>query len=89
LKGSELLLGPSDYAAATALFETLCSAHWEARLGDGDLPARLLAARGLFRHNHEHSVAGELLTRLGDERDRATVAKARHRAAFLRRRGGG
>lgn len=88
LEASEIRLGTSDFADATALYETLCVAYWEGRLASGDLPARLLAARGLFRHDHDHPLAGELLTRQGDDRDRAIVGKARHRAAFLRRKQG-
>jgi hypothetical protein len=87
LEAGEVRLGTDDYAAATAVYESLCVAYWEERLTSVDLPTRLLAARGLFRHNHEHPVAGEVLTCQGDERDRATVGKARHRAAFLRRHG--
>jgi hypothetical protein len=85
LEASEVRLGTSDFKAATAEYESLCVSYWEERLTSADLPTRLLAARGLFRHDHEHPVAGELLTRQGDDRDRATVGKARHRAAFLRR----
>lgn len=88
LKAGEVRLGTSDFRAATEVYEGLCVEYWEARLSHVDLPTRLLAARGLFRHNHEHAVAGDLLTRYGDELDRATVGKARHRTAFLRRREG-
>jgi hypothetical protein len=87
LEAGEVLLSTSDFPAATATYERLCEAYWEERLSSVDLPTRLLAARGLFRHNHEHPVAGDLLTRQGDERDRTTVGRARHRAASLRRRG--
>jgi hypothetical protein len=80
-------LSTSDFAAACTEYECLCVAYWEERLAHADLPTRLLAARGLFRHNQEHPVAGELLTRQGDAQDRTTVGKARHRAACLRRRG--
>jgi hypothetical protein len=88
LEAGEVRLGTSDFATATAAYESLCLAYWEERLTSVDLPTRLLAARGLFRRDQEHPVAGELLTRLGDDRDRSTVGKARHRAAFLRRRQG-
>lgn len=88
LEAGEIRLDTSDYAAATALYESLCVAYWEQRLTSADLSARLLAARGLFRHNREHPVAGDLLVRHGNERDRAHVKSARHRAAFLRRRRG-
>jgi hypothetical protein len=87
LEASEVRLGTSDFAAATAAYEELCVAYWEERLTSSDLPTRLLAARGLFRHDHEHPVAGELLVRQGDEKDRSTVGKARHRAAYVRRLG--
>jgi hypothetical protein len=87
LEAGEVLLSTSDYAAASATYERLCEAFWEEGLSSVDLPTRLLAARGLFRHNHGHPVAGDLLTRQGDERDRTTVGRMRHRAAFLRRRG--
>jgi hypothetical protein len=88
LEAGEVRLGTSDFIAATELYERLCVDYWEARLSSVDLPTRLLAARGLFRQNQEHLVAGDLLTRQGDDQDRITVGKARHRAAFLRRRQG-
>jgi hypothetical protein len=87
LEAGEVRLDTSDFAAATALYQSLCVAYWELRLTSVDLPARLVAARGLFRHDREHPVAGELLVRHGDDRDRAHVKSARHRAAFMRRRG--
>jgi hypothetical protein len=71
-----------------ALYESLCVTYWEGRLTSEDLPTRLQAARGLFRHDHDHAIAGELLTRYGDERDRGIVGRARQRAAFLRRQRG-
>jgi hypothetical protein len=80
-------LSTDDYAAASAEYQDLCVAYWEERLTHADLPTRLLAARGLFRHNQEHPVAGPLLASEGDAQDRTTVGKARHRAAFVRRRG--
>jgi hypothetical protein len=86
LAAGEVHLGTSDFKAATAEYESLCVDYWEGRLKSVDLPTRLLAARGLFRHDHEHPVAGELLASQGDDRDRANVGKARHRAAFLRRK---
>jgi hypothetical protein len=88
LEAGEIRLGTTDFHAATALYESLCVAYWEGRLTSDDLPTRLQAARGLFRHDHEHPSAGELLTRCGDERDRSMVGKARQRAAFLRRQRG-
>jgi len=81
-------LATTNYLAATAEYDDLCQIYWEQRLTGSDLPTRLLAARGLFRRNQEHPGAGELLARQGDERDRSALAKARHRASFLRRRGG-
>jgi len=87
LEASEIRLGTSDFAAATAFYEGLCLTYWEEQLSSSDIPTRLLAARGLFRQNHEHPTAGELLLRDGDDRDRATVGKARHRAAYMRRHG--
>ena len=89
LEAGEVRLDTQDFDAANAMYERMCLAHWEERLNSPDLPTRLSAARGLFRHDPEHPVAGELLTRQGDERDRSTVGKARQRAAFLRRRNGG
>jgi hypothetical protein len=86
LEGGQVRLGTDDFVAATGLYESFCTAHWEERLTSVDLPTRLMAARGLFRRNHDHPHAGELLTRQGDEQDRAFVGKARHRAAFLLRR---
>ena len=88
LEAGEVRLGTSDFVAATELYESLCVAYWEERLTSEDLPTRLLAARGLFRMNHEHPLAGEMLTGQGDDRDRASVGKARHRAAYLRRKQG-
>jgi len=88
LEGGQIRLGTSDFAAATALYESLCVSYWEERLTSEDLPTRLLAARGLFRQNHDHPIAGEMLTHQGDDRDRASVGKARHRAAYLRRQRG-
>src|SRR5436190_1285962 len=88
LEAGEIRLGTSDFAAATALYESLCVAYWEERLNSEDLPTRLLAARGLFRMNNEHPVAGQMLTSHGDDRDRASVGKARHRTAWLRRKQG-
>ncbi len=85
VEASEVRQGNSDYVAASSEYESLCVTYWEERLTSADLATRLLAARGLFRHNNEHPVAAELLTRHGDERDRATVGKARHRAAYLLR----
>ena len=87
LEAGEVRLSTRDFGAATALYDSLCVTYWEGRLTSKDLPTRLLAARGLFRHHQDHPLAGDMLTRQGDERDRATVGKARHRAAFLRRRG--
>ena len=86
LEAGEVRLGTNDFVAATGLYESLCTAYWEERLTSVDLPTRLNAARGLFRRNHDHPHAGGLLTRQGDEKDRAFVGKARHRAAFLLRR---
>src|SRR5437773_7068825 len=62
LEAGEVRLSTSDFPAATATYERLCEAYWEERLSSVDLPTRLLAARGLFRHNHGHLIAGELLT---------------------------
>ena len=87
LVAGKVRLATNNYLAANAEYDDLCQVYWEERLTGGDLPTRLLAARGLFRRNHEHPVAGELLARQGDQQDRSSVAKARHRAAFLRRRG--
>jgi hypothetical protein len=87
LVAGKVRLATTDYLAANAEYDGLCQVYWEERLTGGDLPTQLLAARGLFRHNQEHAGVGELLARQGDERDRSTLAKARHRAAFLRRRG--
>ena len=87
LVAGEACLGTSSFAAASAKYEGLCVAHWEQQLTHADLPTRLLAARGLFRRNHEHAGAGALLARHGNERDRSTVAKARHWASFRQRRG--
>lgn len=86
LEAGEVRLDTSDFAAAMAFYESLCVAYWEERLSGVDLPARLVAARGLFKHDHEHPVAGDLLVRDGDARDRANVKSTRHRAAFQRRR---
>lgn len=86
LEAGEVRLDTSDFTAASTLYESLCMAYWERGLASVDLSARLVAARGLFRHNWEHRVAGELLVRLGDDRDRAFVKSARHRAAFLLRK---
>jgi hypothetical protein len=85
LVDGKIHLGTSDFSAASAEYEDLCLAYWEERLTHGDLPTRLLAARGLFRRNREHPSAAELLTSQGNEKDRATVAKARQRTAYLRR----
>ena len=87
LEAGEVRLGTSDFVVAAAVYQSLCMAYWEERLTSVDLPTRLFAARGLFRHNQEHPVAGDLLAGQGDARDRATVGKARHRAALLRRQG--
>jgi hypothetical protein len=38
--------------------------------------------------NSDHPLAGEMLTGRGDDRGRASVGKARHCAAYLRRRQG-
>jgi hypothetical protein len=88
LEAGEVRLSTSDFVAATELYESLCVTYWEARLTSDDLPTRLLAARGLFRMNRDHPLAGEMLTGQGDDRDRASVGKARHRAAYLRRQRG-
>jgi hypothetical protein len=87
LVAGEVRLSTNSFAAASIEYEDLCLRYWEERLNHADLPTRLLAARGLFRRNHEHPRAGELLASHGDAQDRTTVAKARHRASFLRRRG--
>jgi hypothetical protein len=93
LVAGEACLGTSSFAAASAKYEGLCVAitHCvgtrEQQLTHADLPTRLLGAQGLFRRNHEHAGAGALLARHGNERDRSTVAKARHRASLLQRRG--
>ena len=87
LVAGKVRLGTNSFAAASAEYEDLCRGYWEERLTHVDLPTRLLAARGLFRRNHEHRGAGELLARHGNERDRSTVAKARHWASLRQRRG--
>jgi len=87
LVAGKVRLGTNSFVAASAEYEELCLGYWEERLTDLDLPTRLLAARGLFHRNHEHPGAGALLASQGNERDRSTVAKARHRASFLQRRG--
>ena len=86
LVAGKVRLGTNSFDAASAEYEDLCLVYWEERLTGDDLPTRLLAARGLFRRNQEHPGAGELLASQGNERDRSTLAKARHRASFLRRR---
>jgi hypothetical protein len=86
LVAGEVRLSTSSYAAASAEYEDLCVAYWEEQLVHADLPTRLLAARGLLRHNREHVAAGELLTRQGDPHDRAIVVRARHQAAFQSRK---
>jgi len=88
VEAGEIRLSTDDFAAATALYESLCVAYWEERLTSEDTATRLLAARGLFRMNSEHPVAGPMLTGQGDDRDRASVGKARHRAAWIRRKQG-
>jgi hypothetical protein len=87
LEAGEVRLSFDDFKAATAAYEDLCIAYWEERLSHTDLPTRLLAARGLFRHDMEHPTAGDILTNQGDEKDRAIVGKARQRAAYMRRQG--
>ena len=87
LVAGKVRLGTNSFVTASAEYEDLCLGYWEERLTDLDLPTRLLAARGLFRRNHEHRGAGELLARHGNERDRSTVAKARHWASLRQRRG--
>jgi hypothetical protein len=87
LEAGEVRLETSDFDVATAAYERMCEAYWEEKLTSADLATRLLAARGLFRYNQEHPVAGELLTGHGDEKDKATVGKARQRAAYARRQG--
>ena len=87
LVAGKVRLGTHSFAAASAEYEDLCRGYWEERLTGFDLPTRLLAARGLFRRNHEHPSAGALLASQGNEQDRSTVTKARHRASFLQRRG--
>ena len=87
LVAGSVRLATTNYLAATTEYEDLCRVYWEERLTGRDLPARLLAARGLFRRNQEHPGAGELLASQGNERDRSTLSKARHRASFIRRRG--
>jgi hypothetical protein len=87
LVAGEVRLSTCSYAAASAEYEQLCVAYWEALLTHADLPTRLRAARGLLRHNREHVDAGELLTRQGDAHDRAIVVRARHQAAFQGRKG--
>ena len=86
LVAGEVCLGPSSFAAASAQYEGLCVAHWEQQLTHADLPTRLLAARGLFRHNRDHRVASDLLARQGDDRDRAAVARARQQTASASRK---
>ncbi len=86
LVAGEVRLGTSSYAAASAEYEDLCVSYWEEQLVHADLPTRLLAARGLLRHNREHVAAGDLLNRQGDTRDRAIVVRARHQAAFQNRK---
>jgi hypothetical protein len=83
----EVRLDTHSYADANAEYGDLCAAHWEAQLMHIDRSTRLLAARALLRHNREHAVARELLTRQGDERGRAAVARAHEHAAFLNRKG--
>jgi hypothetical protein len=87
LVAGQVRLATTDFLAASAEYDDLCRVYWEEQLTGEDLSTRLLAARGLFHHNHEHRDAGELLASHGNERDRSTLAKARHRAAFLRRQG--
>ena len=86
LVAGEACLDTSSFAAASAKYEGLCVAHWEQQLTHADLPTRLLAARGLFRHNRDHLVASDLLARQGDDQDRAAVARARHQAASASRK---
>ena len=86
LVAGEVCLGPSSFAAASAQYEGLCVAHWEQQLTHADLPTRLLAAQGLFRHNRDHRVASDLLARQGDDRDRAAVARARQQTASASRK---
>jgi hypothetical protein len=92
LVAGEACLGTSNFAAASAKYEGLCVATThcvgtrEQQLTHADLPTRLLAAQGLFRHNRDHLAARDLLARQGDERDRAAVARARHQAASAGRK---
>ena len=92
LVAGEVCLGPSGFAAASAQYEGLCVATThcvgtrEQQLTHADLPTRLLAAQGLFRHNRDHRVASDLLARQGDDRDRAAVARARQQTASASRK---
>jgi hypothetical protein len=86
LVAGEVRLSTSSYAAASAEYEGLCVAYWEERLAHPDLPTRLLAARGLLRHDREHVAAGDLLTRQGGPHDRAVLARARQQTAFQKRK---
>lgn len=85
MEAGEVRLSFDDFKTATAAYEDLCVAYWEERLTAADLSTRLMAARGLFRHDTDHPVAGDILTTQGDEKDRSTVTKARQRAAYMRR----
>ena len=86
LVAGEVRLVTSSYADANAEYEGLCVAYWEEQLVHADLPTRLLAARGLLRHDQEHVAAGELLNSRGNAHDRASVGRARQMAAFQRRK---
>jgi hypothetical protein len=72
-------------AEAEEVFDRLRAGHWEDLLASLDRQERLDGARGLFRLDHTHVRACEILTAEGSDQDIKRIAQARHRARYAAR----
>ena len=85
LQGGKVHFSSKDLSAATAEYDALCVAYWEALLQSQDRNTRLLGARGLFRRDHAHTSARRILSAEGTDHDRRLIAQATQRARHAER----
>jgi hypothetical protein len=85
LQGGVVCFSSDDLAEAGEVFDRLRLGHWEGLLASRDPQQRLDGARGLFRHDHLHARALEVLAADGSAQDLKRVAQARNRARHAAR----
>jgi hypothetical protein len=85
LQGGIVCFSSDNLSEAGEVFDRLRIVYWENLLASRNVQERLDGARGLFRHDHSHMRALEVLAAEGSDQDHKRVAQARHRARHAAR----